>query len=150
MLIGVVNRQRYSHAKQGSIRHAKELNDRYSSQGAQPARCRTFKPSLTRQPGVTAYSLHPGVVKSNLQGGDPSLFGSFMNVLMTVTPKISPLHGALTSLYCATMPEAARRGAGKYFTPVAKLSSGKDKWLEDKKGNVELWEWSEDVVNRLK
>jgi NAD(P)-dependent dehydrogenase (short-subunit alcohol dehydrogenase family) len=26
-------RQRYSHSKQGSIRHAKELNDRFSAQG---------------------------------------------------------------------------------------------------------------------
>lgn len=125
------HRQRYSHAKQGSIRHAKELNDRYSAQG------------------VTAYSLHPGVVKSNLQGHDPSTFGSFMNLMMKIQPTDSPLHGALTSLYCATMPEAAETGAGRYFTPVAKLG-GKEKWLDDNKGNQELWAWSEDVLKTIK
>jgi hypothetical protein len=32
-LILPLHRQRYSHSKQASIRHAKELNDRYSAQG---------------------------------------------------------------------------------------------------------------------
>lgn len=124
--------QRYSHAKQGSIRHAAELNARYANQG------------------VTAYSLHPGVVKSNLQGHDPSWFGRLQQVAIRIQPTDSPLHGALTSLYLATMPEAADRGAGKYHTPVAKVPANKDKWIDDREGNRKLWEWSEDAVRRLK
>ena len=150
MLINADDSQRYSHSKQGSIRHAKELNDRYGSQGTRTRLPTSSQRSLTPSAGITAYSLHPGVVKSNLQGHDPSMFGSFMNLMIKIQPTDTPLHGALTSLYLATMPEAATRGAGRYFTPVAKLSKGKDKWLDDKPGNVELWEWSEDVLNRIK
>lgn len=89
-------------------------------------------------------------MKSNLQGHDPSLFGSFMNLMIKIQPTDSPLHGALTTLYVATMPGAVERGAGKYHVPVAKVAGSKDKWVEDKEGNRALWEWSEDVVRGLK
>ncbi|KAM0722725.1 hypothetical protein Q7P37_002166 [Cladosporium fusiforme] len=117
--------QRYAHSKQGSIRHAKELNDRYSNQG------------------VTAYSLHPGVIKTNLQGHDPSFFGTLSNLAMKVTPTVSSIEGARNTLYCATSAEAPRQGAGRYFVPVGKLQPKVDKWIDDREGNAALWKYSE-------
>lgn len=96
--------------------------------------------------GVTAYSLHPGVVHSGLQGQDPSMFGSFMQLAMKVTPTVTPLEGALNTLYAATSPEAATVGQGRFFVPVGKLSKFADKWLDDRTGNIELWNHSERAV----
>ena len=88
-------------------------------------------------------------MKSNLQGGDPSLFGSFVGLLMKIQPTHPLLRGALTTLYCATRAEATREGPGRYFVPVGKVQRRWDKWVEDREGNRELWEWSEEVMRRL-
>lgn len=72
-----------------------------------------------------------------------------MNLAFKIQPTDTPLHGALTSLYCASHPEAAQIGAGGYFTPVAKLKADPRGWVSDKKGNVELWEWSEEIFNQV-
>lgn len=89
-------------------------------------------------------------MKSNLQGHDPSLFGSVMNLALKIQPTDTPLQGALTSLYCATRPEAAERGAGKYWMPVARLGGKLQRgWCEDVEGNQELWSWSERVCKAL-
>jgi hypothetical protein len=96
--------------------------------------------------GVTAYSLHPGVVPTNLQGRDPSFFGSFMHLAMRVTPTVTPLEASLNSLFAATSPEAYTRAQGKFILPVGKLSKSVDKWLDDRRGNIELWEYSERAV----
>jgi NAD(P)-dependent dehydrogenase (short-subunit alcohol dehydrogenase family) len=126
-----VNTQRYSHSKQASIRHARELNERFSSQG------------------VTAYALHPGVLKTNLQGGDPTLWGKTTFYLVNWLATMTPLEGAMTSLYAATSPNAPKKAAGKYMTPVAKVQAKADKFLNDKKGNQELWAWSENAMERV-
>lgn len=120
--------QRYSHSKQASIRHAKELNDRYSAQG------------------LTAYSLHPGLIQTNLQGKDPSFLGTVLQFTMKITPTVTPLEGSLTSLYAATSSEAPAKAQGKFILPVGKISKSVDKWLEDRTGNWELWEHSERAV----
>lgn len=104
---------------------------------------------LLRHTGVTAYSVHPGVIKSNLQGHDPSLFGRVQQVAMKITPTVSPLEGSYNSLYCATSPDAPARGAGRYFVPVCKLEHKNDHWLDDRQGNAELWSWSENVMRTL-
>ncbi|KPM42528.1 hypothetical protein AK830_g4061 [Neonectria ditissima] len=123
--------KRYGHSKQASIRDAKEINDRYSSQG------------------VTAYSVHPGIVKSNLQGHDPTIIGSVVRVAMKLAARDSPLHGALNSLYCATSSSAPSQGQGMFFTPVGKLDSRADKWISDRKGNAQLWQLGEDQLKLL-
>ncbi|PON27829.1 hypothetical protein TGAM01_v203596 [Trichoderma gamsii] len=117
--------KRYGHSKQAIIRDASFVNSCYSAQG------------------VTAYSLHPGIVRSNLQHHDPSMFGTVMRVAMKIGPSDTPLRGALTSLYCATSPEAATLGAGKFFGPVAKQNPRADAWLRDSEGNKRLWELGE-------
>lgn len=125
------DRQRYSHSKQGSIRHAKELNDRYNSLG------------------VTAYSLHPGVIKTNLQRRDPTLFGQVQKVMMKLTPTLSIEEGARNSLFCATSPEAPWKGQGRFFSPVGKMENHHEKWLIDSEGNKQLWEHSEAAMRKV-
>jgi hypothetical protein len=105
--------------------------------------------TLNFRSGVTAYSLHPGVLKTGLQGSDPSLFGRMTGIGMALQPKMSTLEGALNSLYCATSPEAPHTAAGKYCVPVGKVHEKADKFLDDRKGNSELWNISEDALRRL-
>jgi hypothetical protein len=93
--------------------------------------------------------LHPGVVPTNLQGQDPSLFGSFMQLAMKITPTVTPLEGALNSLFAATSPEAYTQAQGRFILPVGKLSKSVDRWLDDHKGNIELWEYSERAVGTV-
>lgn len=147
-------RQRYSHSKQASIRHAKELNDRYSAQGKSstlfnhtPQTTDLLTPPPT--PGLTAYSLHPGVIETNLQGKDPSFFGTLLQFSMKITPTVTPLEGSLTSLYAATSLEAPGKAQGRFILPVGKVSKSVDKWLEDWRGNGELWEWSGRAVGMV-
>lgn len=143
-------RKRYGHSKQASIRDAKELNDRYSSQGTLLKIYRIHLILKRHNPaGVTAYSVHPGIVQSNLQGHDPSIIGKVVRVAMKLGASDTPLHGALNSLYCATSPSAPVQGQGKYFIPVAKLDARADKWIRDREGNARLWELGESQLKRL-
>ena len=59
--------------------------------------------------GVTSYSLHPGVVASDLWRSVPWPFRSLIKLRM-----ISTEEGAKTSLYCATAPECAG-DSGLYY-----------------------------------
>lgn len=68
---------------------------------------------------------------------------------MKITPKVTPLEGSFNTLYAATSPEAPARAQGKFMIPVAKVPKSVDKWLEDRKGNIELWEHSERAVSRV-
>lgn len=101
---------------------------------------RTDLPNQT--PGVTAYSVHPGIVKTNLQSTDQSMMGSLMRFTMKLAPATTALDGAMNSLFCATSPRAPAVGQGRYFVPVAKLDSVADTWLNDKETNARLWEES--------
>lgn len=90
--------------------------------------------------GVTTYSVHPGIVRSNQQHHDRSTLGTIMQVGRKIGPSDTTLHGALTSLYCATGLETATSGAGKFFGPVARQNLRADAWLRDSEGNKRLWE----------
>ncbi|KAH7329622.1 hypothetical protein B0I35DRAFT_507861 [Stachybotrys elegans] len=104
--------QRYSHSKQAGIRLAAEMNNRYGDFG------------------ISAYSLHPGIVRSNLQSSDPTI-------------------GAYNSLFCATSPMAAAVGRGKYFIPVGKLDPVAEPWINDKAHNEQLWNHCEAQLLRV-
>lgn len=56
--------------------------------------------------GVTTYSLHPGVVATDVWRGVPAPFRPLMKVVNRIFMK-SPAEGATTSLYCATSPDVA-------------------------------------------
>ena len=106
-------RKRYAHSKLGSILHARALHDRF------------------RHLGITAYSLHPGIIKTNLQAADPTLFGTFIRAAVgwgILPGTISIPDGARTTLFCA-VDERAVEGSGGYFVPFGKVDGkGTGKW----------------------
>ncbi len=81
----------YEVSKLANVLHAKELAARLAGTG------------------VTTYSLHPGVVASNVWREVPWPFRTMMKWFM-----ISNEEGAQTSLYCATAPELANE-SGYYY-----------------------------------
>lgn len=99
--------------------------------------------------GLTAYSLHPGIVKTNLQKSDPSLLGKTTRTLVGVFANVPPIKAALNSLYLATSPDAPEKGQGRYFAPVGKVDNRADEWLLDAAGNAALWRHGEEVLNQL-
>ncbi|KAF3935453.1 hypothetical protein ABW20_dc0108009 [Dactylellina cionopaga] len=123
--------QRYGHSKQASIRDAAELTTRYASQG------------------VTGYSLHPGVVKSSLQGSDPSFLGKVTRALVRFSP-MTTLAATYSTLYTATSPNAPKEGAGKYFSPACKVDARAEKFWADSSLNTELWDRSEETSAQLR
>ncbi len=81
----------YGVSKLGNVLHAQELARRLD--GA----------------GVTTYSLHPGVVASDIWRRVPRPVRALMKRRM-----LSPAEGAETSLYCATSPDVAAE-SGHYY-----------------------------------
>jgi retinol dehydrogenase-12 len=81
----------YSVSKLANVLHAKELAARYGAQG------------------LHAYSLHPGVVASDVWREIPQPFRWFMTRRM-----LSNEDGAKTTLYCATSSEVAEHN-GRYY-----------------------------------
>jgi hypothetical protein len=98
--------------------------------------------------GVTAYSVHPGFVRTSLQNSDPSILGRIMRTLMNVGAT-DVLGATLNSLYSATSPQAPAVAQGKYLEPVGKVIAKAEPWLSDKKGNQALWEHGEAQVKKL-
>jgi len=88
----VTGLEEYGISKLANVLHAAELARREAGQSA-----------------VTAYSLHPGVVASDVWRRVPWPFVNLMKMLM-----ISNEQGALTSLYCATDPALATV-SGRYY-----------------------------------
>jgi NAD(P)-dependent dehydrogenase (short-subunit alcohol dehydrogenase family) len=84
--------EEYGISKLANVLHAAELARREAGQSA-----------------VTAYSLHPGVVASDVWRSVPFPFRNLIKLFM-----ISNEEGALTSLYCATDPALATV-SGRYY-----------------------------------
>jgi NAD(P)-dependent dehydrogenase (short-subunit alcohol dehydrogenase family) len=123
--------QRYAHSKQATIRLTGEMNNRYNHLG------------------ISSYSVHPGIVQSNLQSSDPTIVGTVMRTMMKLGAHTTALEGSYNTLFCAVSPQAAAVGRGKYFTPVGKLDSKADKWLNDHATNDQLWELCEAQLRRI-
>jgi NAD(P)-dependent dehydrogenase (short-subunit alcohol dehydrogenase family) len=84
--------------------------------------------------GVTSYSLHPGVVASDIWRRVPWPVRPLMKLWM-----ISPEQGARTSVYCATSPEVAA-SSGHYYDKCAQRAPAK---LVTPELARSLWEHSE-------
>lgn len=84
--------------------------------------------------GITSYSLHPGVVATDIWRGVPFFLRPIMKLFM-----ISSEEGAQTQIYCATAPECANED-GLYYTKsrVKKPSA----LAEDEALAKELWKRS--------
>lgn len=81
-----------------------------------------FSAALARRlagTGVTTYSLHPGVVATDVWRSVPWPFRSLIKLFM-----LSVEDGARTSLYCATSPETAKE-TGLYYDKSKAVTPGK-------------------------
>lgn len=107
--------------------HAQAIDSRYNAQG------------------ISAYSVHPGIVNTNLQKGISTLLGPVIRatVKLGILPGcISVAEGAQAVLFCATSPDAPR-GSGGYFLPKGVQSKDADKFIKDRAVVDGLWEAGE-------
>ena len=91
--------------------------------------------------GVTTYSLHPGVVASDVWRSAPWLLRALAKPFMLSTEK-----GAATTLYCATEPSLAAETGLYYDRCRVKKTS---KLAGDLALAAELWKRSEDWVRKV-
>jgi len=113
----------YSVSKLANVLHAKELARRYGAQG------------------LHAYSLHPGVIASDVWRQVPQPFRALLKLRM-----ISNEQGAKTSLYCATSPEVAEHN-GRYYDECREKEPSVA--AQDAALAAQLWEKSEAWVSRV-
>ena len=88
--------------------------------------------------GVATYSLHPGVVASDVWRGVPWPIRPLMKAFM-----ISNEEGAQTTLYCATAPELENE-SGRYYDSCRVRKP--NRVVEDRAVAEELWAKSEQFV----
>lgn len=91
---------------------------------------------------VTANSLHPGFVKTNIGNKDTSWYASAVWSFITSIGAISVEKGAETSVYLASSPEV-KGITGKYFNKCKEKEPGKLTF--DKALQKELWRFSEQL-----
>jgi retinol dehydrogenase-12 len=91
--------------------------------------------------GVTANSLHPGVIASNFGTNNGGVFGF---VLSLARPFFAtPEDGAKTSIYLASSPDVANV-SGKYFKKSHAILPSKA--AQDADSAAKLWRASEEIV----
>ncbi|KAJ3270935.1 hypothetical protein HDV01_007332 [Terramyces sp. JEL0728] len=129
------NWSRYGQSKLANILFTRGLNKRFGDKG------------------LLANSVHPGWVNTELDRGVQESMGFLYTItypanwLSQKLIALTPLQGALTSLYCATSPEIdEKKISDKYFIPIANQQDSsplsKDDALAEK-----LWKFTEDLVN---
>jgi NAD(P)-dependent dehydrogenase (short-subunit alcohol dehydrogenase family) len=84
--------------------------------------------------GVSAYSLHPGVIASDIYRRLPGPLEALAKLFMK-----SPAQGAATSLYCATDPAVATESGHYYEKCAVKAASA----VATPELGAELWARSE-------
>ena len=94
------------------------------------------------QDGVTAYSLHPGNIKTELARHYGGLLVSMSGVFLTAIGKTIP-EGAATSLFCAVSPKAV---AGEYHDESNVDTEGFHPKFNDKAQVDQLWTISEKIM----
>jgi len=110
----------YAVSKLSNVLHAKELARRYAAEG------------------LHAYSLHPGVVASDVWRQVPQPFRALLKLRM-----ISNEQGAQTTLYCATSPEVAEHN-GRYYDDCREKTPSAA--AQNATLALELWQKSHDFV----
>jgi NAD(P)-dependent dehydrogenase (short-subunit alcohol dehydrogenase family) len=120
--------RRYGQSKLANIYHARELQRRY--------------------PSITAASIHPGVIVTDLYlpvGKAVPLATFFTKIMAYFTPNVQS--GAKNQLWAATGPLEKVRD-GYYFTPVGNKSSGSWWYGRDAKLAEQLWDWTEEQIKK--
>jgi NAD(P)-dependent dehydrogenase (short-subunit alcohol dehydrogenase family) len=87
---------------------------------------------------ITAYSLHPGVINTNLTSKIPS--ASFLKALLVKTKTIP--QGAATTVYCAVTP-GIENESGRYFDDST-VKDIADKWTDNDINR--FWDWTEKII----
>ncbi|KAM0124826.1 hypothetical protein ACHAPC_009817 [Botrytis cinerea] len=126
---GYTTTSRYGQSKLSNILFAKGLNKRYGDKG------------------ITAVSVHPGVVNTNLYATALEKYGVFGKVggLVRDLAFTSMADGAKNQLWAAVANKGNAKGEvlkGEYYTPVGIFGNG-NKYAGDEKLADELWEWTE-------
>jgi len=114
----------YGLAKLSNIYFAKSLAEKYA------------------QSGITAYALHPGIVKSDFWSGMGGLNAIFK--ILASPFMITPREGAQTSIYLAGQIKLSPKLNGQYFkkTQVAKTTLA----AQNASARNKLWQISEQLV----
>ncbi|CAF1102911.1 unnamed protein product [Rotaria sp. Silwood1] len=86
---------------------------------------------------ITAYSLHPGVIATNLTSRIP-----LASVVQVFYKKKTPEQGAATTVYCALKP-GLENETGRYFNDST-VTNLADKWTDNDINT--FWEWTEKVI----
>ena len=120
--------KRYGHSKLASVIHARALHERYY-----------------KSKGIKAYSVHPGVVFTNLQDGNPTFIGSALKFAVRhgiVPGTVSAMKGARVTLFCGT---SGRALSGKFYGPEEKVDVRAEKVCA---GDMveKLWDESERML----
>ncbi|KAJ8322902.1 hypothetical protein BDV3_006815 [Batrachochytrium dendrobatidis] len=132
--------QRYGQSKLANILFARSLAKRLASSK------------------VYVNSLHPGVVHTEIMRGPANLYGltgifsglSWLATGLTGMIALTPKQGALTQLYLATSPDISDQGiSGKYFIPFGKESDDCTPFAKDDDLAEKLWEWSQNIVDKI-
>ena len=112
--------RRYGQAKLANILHARELQRRY--------------------PSITATSLHPGVIATDLYSSTSPI----LRVMMSLSSffLLDVPGGAKNSLWAATAPKEQVRSTW-YWTPVGHKSGGSFWHAKKPKLAEDLWEYTE-------
>jgi len=116
----------YRQSKLANILFATEFNNRYASKG------------------VTAYSLHPGIIGTMIGSEVPGhcIYHGCVGCLTACCLK-NPSQGAATQVYCAVATHIEEDG-GKYFKDSHTFELGPEaKNVDDMK---KLWEWTEEIT----
>lgn len=99
---------------------------------------------------VTAYVLHPGAVRTELQRHVPTTYGFLLNVMMFIGYPLfcilfkTPFEGAQTNIYCA-VAEELDNVSGHYYSDCKEKKLLPHALIE---GDPEkLWKISEKLVN---
>lgn len=116
--------KQYGYSNRARIYFAKELSERH--------------------PEITAVSLHPGVVKTELGRNMPFCM-KCISLPFSCLLK-SPEQGAATSIHCAT--EDMSKNRGDYFLD-SKVSDLKDEWIKPEV-QKKLWDVTEKFCNDAK
>eukprot|EP01116_Phalansterium_solitarium_P016714 TRINITY_DN3948_c1_g1_i1.p1 TRINITY_DN3948_c1_g1~~TRINITY_DN3948_c1_g1_i1.p1 ORF type:complete len:311 (-),score=58.89 TRINITY_DN3948_c1_g1_i1:82-1014(-) len=118
----------YGQSKTANILFSNEFNRRYSSTG------------------ITANSLHPGVIATNLMSSylGNGVLRSIWDNVVALTPMFKSIpQGAATSVYCATSPALEGVG-GKYFNNCNEEPARPH--ARDSEAATKLWELSKRLV----
>ena len=105
-----------------------------SSKLAQVLHAHTLYENLKPDSGIATYSVHPGVVPTNLlESTEPGIMRTmiYYAIKLHVMPDLVTLEdGAMTTLFCATAPEAnGEKYKGKMVKQAGTVNTAPDKWF---------------------